>query len=136
MQGGWMSNWFSHSLFNFIDSDEVIAWIKSTDYEKAKYVVADSFNIDFKQSELPIIVIKMLDEFLNDKDLYSSMVTRSESWSGSYVYVANEKIANIESMLNKYEENKNIVEFLKHHKKYYESKRDREKIRDEERDLF
>jgi hypothetical protein len=39
-------------------------------------------------------------------------------------------------MLEKYKENKNIVEFLKYHKKYYESKRDREKIRDEERDLF
>lgn len=136
MQGGWMSNWFSHSLFNFIDSDEVINWIKNTDYKKAKYIVADSFNIDFKQSELPIIVIKMLDEFPNDKDLYSSIVTGSESWSGSYVYVANEKIANIELMLDKYKENKNIVEFLKYHKKYYESKRDREKNRDEENDLF
>lgn len=136
MQGGCMSNWFSHSLFNFIDSDEVINWIKNTDYKKAKYIVADSFNIDFKQSELPIIVIKMLDEFPNDKDLFSSIVTRSESWSGSYVYVANEKIANIELMLKMYKENKNIVEFLKYHKKYYESKRDREKTIDEERDLF
>lgn len=136
MQGGWMSNWFSHSLFNFIDSDEVINWIKNTDYKKAKYIVADSFNIDFKQSELPIIVIKMLDEFPNDKDLFSSIVTRSESWSGSYVYVANEKIANIELMLKMYRENKNIIEFLKYHKKYYESRRDKEKIIDEEIDLF
>lgn len=136
MQGGWLSNCFSHSIFNFIDSDEVISWIKNTDYKKAKYIVADSFNIDFKQSELPIIVIRMLDEFPNDKDLFSSVVTHSESWSGSYVYVANEKIANIELMLKMYKENKNIVEFLKYHKKYYESKRDREKTIDEERDLF
>ncbi|PHO12063.1 hypothetical protein CPG38_09975 [Malaciobacter marinus] len=136
MQGGWMSNWFSHSIFNFIEPNDVINWIKTTDYEKAKYIVADSFNIDFKKDELPEIVIVMLNEFPGDKDLYSSIVSRRESWSGSYVYVANEKLKNIELMLVKYKENSNIVGFLKYYKKYYEERRDREKIRDEERDLF
>lgn len=136
MQGGWMSNWFSHSIFNFIESNDVINWIKTTDYEKAKYIVADSFNIDFKKDELPEIVIVMLNEFPGDKDLYSSIVTGTESWSGSYVYVANEKLKNIESMLVKYKKNSSIVSFLKYYKKYYEERRDREKIKDEERDLF
>lgn len=39
-------------------------------------------------------------------------------------------------MLKMYRENKNIIEFLKYHKKYYESRRDKEKIIDEEIDLF
>ena len=133
MQGGWLSKWFSHSIFNFIDSQEVIDWIKKTDYKEAKYIVGDSFNIDFEEDQLPEIVIEMLETFPSDKDLYSSIATSKESWSGSYVPYANKKLSNIEIMLEKYIMYKGVISFLKYSKNYYELKKDREKIRDEER---
>ena len=74
------------------------------DYKEAKYIVADSSNIDFEKDELPKIVIMILEEFPKDKDLYSSIVTRSESWRGSYVPYANKKLANIKIMTDKYKQ--------------------------------
>lgn len=136
MQGGYLSHWFNHSIFSYINPDDVINWLKTTHYKKAKYIVADSLNIDFKSDTLPDIVIKLLTEFPNDEDLYSSIQTRSESWSGSYVPVANEKISNITCMLKLYKNNKSVVEFLKWIKKGFEYKRDREQIRDEESRLL
>ncbi|DAB32655.1 MAG TPA: hypothetical protein CFH79_02810 [Sulfurospirillum sp. UBA11407] len=136
MQGGYLSHWYNHSIFSYINPDDVINWLKTTHYQKAKYIVADSLNIDFKSDTLPDIVIKLLTEFPNDEDLYSSIQTRSESWSGSYVPVANEKISNITCMLKLYEDNENVVEFLKWSKKGYENQRDREQIRDEEEYLL
>jgi len=73
---------------------------------------------------------------MNNQDLYSSIITRSESWIGSYVPYANKKLSSIEIMLDKYFQYKYVIAFLKYSKKYYESKRDREKVRDEERDLL
>ena len=136
MQGGYLSHWFNHSIFSYINPDDVINWLKTTHYKKAKYIVADSLNIDFKSDTLPDIVIKLLTEFPTDKDLYSSIQTRHESWSGSYVPVANEKISNIIKMLASYENNESVVEFLKWAKKGFENQRDREQIRDEETRLL
>lgn len=136
MQGGWMSRCFNDSIFNFITPSLIINWIKKTDYTKAKYIIAETFNIDFKNDILPEIVINMLEEFPNDKNLYSSMITNSESWTGSYVPYANEKIVNIETMLDTYQHLTSVLAFLNYSKKYYELMRDREIIRDEERSLF
>ncbi|MDD4505182.1 MAG: hypothetical protein PHE60_02275 [Sulfurospirillaceae bacterium] len=136
MQGGYLSHWFNHSIFSYINADDVISWLKTTNYKKAKYIVADSLNIDFKSDTLPDIVIKLLTEFPTDKDLYSSIQTRHESWSGSYVPVANEKISNTTSMLKLYENNESVVEFLKWAKEGFEYTRNREQIRDEEERLL
>lgn len=136
MQGGYLSHWFNHSIFSYINPNDVISWLKTTNYKKAKYIVADSLNIDFKSDTLPDIVIKLLTEFPTDKDLYSSIQTRHESWSGSYVPVANEKISNITSMLKLYENNESVVEFLKWAKEGFEYTRNREQTRDEEERLF
>lgn len=133
MQGGYMSRWFNHSIFSYIEPDDVISWLKSTNYKEAKYIVADSLNIDFESNILPNIVIKLLTEFPNDEDLYSSIKVSSEGWSGSYVPVANKKISNIDMMLNTYQNNSSVVEFLQWTKKGFEYRRDREQIRDEER---
>ncbi|MEA3498036.1 MAG: hypothetical protein U9R16_03145 [Campylobacterota bacterium] len=135
MQGGYMSRWFNHSIFSYIDSDKVIKWLKITKYEKAKYIVADSFNIDFESDNLPDIVINILKEFPNDKKLYGGIHCGSESWSGSYVPVANQKISNIDTMLELYKDNSSVVDFLKWAKKYFENRRDGEQVRDEERYL-
>lgn len=136
MQGGYMSRWFTHSIFNFINPEEVVSWLKSTQYEKAKYIVADSFNIDFKSDILPEIVINILTEFPNDENLYFSISCSSESWSGSYVTVANEKIHNIDVMLERYKDIDSVVDFLKWAKKSFEYSRERALRDDEERNLF
>lgn len=135
MQGGYMSRWFNHSIFSYIESDDVISWLKSTNYEEAKYIVADSLNIDFESDALPDIVIKLLTEFPDDEDLYNSIKVSSEGWSGSYVPVANKKISNINSMLEVYKDNESVIEFLRWVKKDYEYRRDREQIRDAERSI-
>jgi hypothetical protein len=136
MQGGYLSRWFAHSIFNFIVPAEVMIWLKSTHYEKAKYIVADSFNIDFKSSTLPEIVIKILTEFPNDEKLYFSIKCNSESWSGSYVPVADEKISNIDKMIDLYKDNDSVLDFLKWSRKSFEYDRERAQRDDEERDLF
>lgn len=135
MQGGYMSRLFNHSIFSYIESNDVINWAKSTNYEEAKYIVADSLNIDFESDALPDIVIKLLTEFPDDEDLYSSIKVGSEGWSGSYVPVANKKISNIDMMINTYSDNTSVVDFLQWTKKGYEYHRDREQIRDEERNI-
>jgi hypothetical protein len=132
MQGGYMSQWFNHSIFSYIKPDDVISWLKCTDYEKAKYIVADSLNIDFESNILPEIAIKLLTQFPHDEDLYSSIKTRIEGWTGSYVPVANKKISNINNMLEAYKDNESVVEFLRWTKKGFEYRRDKERIRDEE----
>ncbi len=136
MQGGYLSRKFTNSLFNFIDSNEVLSWLKSTTYEKAKYIVADSFNIDFKNDSLPDIVLKVLTEFPDDEKLYFSIKCNSESWSGSYVPVADEKISNIDKMIDLYRENDSVLDFLKWSRKSFEYDRERAQRDDEERDLF
>lgn len=133
MQGGYMSRWFNHSIFSYIEADDVINWLKITDYKEAKYIVADSLNIDFESDSLPDIVIKLLTEFPADEDLYSSIKVSSEGWSGSYVPVANNKLSNIEKMLELYRDNERVVDFLNWTKGYFEHRRDREQIKDEER---
>ena len=42
----------------------------------------------------------VLTEFSNDTNLYSSITSTHEGWSGSYVPVANKKISNIEIPMN------------------------------------
>ncbi len=133
MQGGYLADTFNQSIFSYMDSDEVIGWLKATNYKEARYIVAESLNIDFESNTLPPIVIQILTAFPNDEDLYSHITSRSESWSGSYVPVANKKISNIDCMLELYKESDSVVEFLKWAKKSYEYRRDREQVRDEER---
>ncbi|MCK9373655.1 MAG: hypothetical protein M0P91_10680 [Sulfuricurvum sp.] len=133
MQGGYLSDTYEQSIFSFIDSNHVIDWLKSTSFKEAKYIIADTLNIDFETDSLPEIVIQLLTEFSDDRDLYASIKSRSEGWTGSYVPVANKKISNIDRMLEYYQNNKNVIEFLKWAKKSFEYHRDREQIRDEER---
>ncbi|MFA6195115.1 MAG: hypothetical protein WC656_00555 [Sulfurimonas sp.] len=135
MQGGYMARTFKSSIFGYIDSTRVIKWLKTTNYKEAKYIVADSLNIDFESNTLPNIVLQLLTEFPDDEDLYSSIKNKSESWSGSYVPVANEKISNINLMLETYKDKNSVVDFLKWVKKGLEYRRDREQIRDEERNI-
>lgn len=133
MQGGYMSRCFNHSIFSYVEPNDVVNWLKITDYKEAKYIVADSLNIDFKSDTLPDIVIKLLTEFPDDEDLYSSISNKSEGWMGSYVPVANNKLSNIKKMLERYRDNESVVDFLNWAKKGFEYRRDREQIRDEER---
>ena len=136
MQGGYMSRWFNHSIFSYIEADDVINWLKVTDYKEARYIVADSLNIDFENDTLPDIVIKLLTEFPDDEDLYSSIKVSSEGWMGSYVPVANKKIENIEKMLEMYKDKESVLEFLQWAKRGFESRRDWERTRDEEENLL
>lgn len=136
MQGGYMSRWFNHSIFSYIQSDDVISWLKVTNYEEARYIVADSLNIDFESDTLPDIVIKLLTTYPDDEDLYSSIKVSSEGWSGSYVPVANKKIENIDKMLEMYKDNESVVKFLQWAKIGFESRRDWEQSRDEEENLL
>lgn len=136
MQGGYMSRWFNHSIFSYIQSDDVISWLKITDYTKAKYIVAKSLNIDFEIDTLPEIVIELLSVYPYDEDLYNSIKVSSEGWSGSYVPIANKKIENIEKMLKLYKDNERVLEFLQWAKKGFESRRDWEQNRDEEENLL
>lgn len=133
MQGGYLSDTYEQSIFSFIDSNLVMDWLKSTSFKEAKYIIADTLNIDFETDSLPQIVIQLLTEFSDDRDLYASIKSRSEGWTGSYVPVANKKISNIDKMLEYYRDNKSVIEFLKWAKKSFEYHRDREQIRDEER---
>lgn len=105
-------------------------------YKEAKYIVADSLNIDFESDTLPEIVIELLSEFPDDEDLYSSIKVSSEGWSGSYVPVANKKIENIEKMLEMYKDKESVLEFLQWAKRGFESRRDWERTRDEEENLL
>ncbi|MGE4398144.1 MAG: hypothetical protein AB7D29_01375 [Campylobacterales bacterium] len=136
LQGGYMSRSFDNSVFAYIEPELIMEWLVNTEYKGAKYIVADSLNIDFTKDYLPELVIALLGEFPNDERLYSSIKCGSESWSGSYVPVANAKIANIETMLEKYKDTKSIVGFLKWAKKIFEHRRDWEKRDDEETDAF
>ena len=136
LQGGYMSCSFDSSVFAHIEPELVIEWLKDTDYENAKYIIADSLNIDFTRDYLPELVVGMLNEFPSDQRLYSSIKCRSESWSGSYVPVANAKIANIDIMLEKYKAKNNIVNFLNWARKSFEHRRDWEKRDDEETDVL
>lgn len=136
MQGGYLADSFPRSIFSYLNAPKILEWLKVTKYENAKYIIADSLNIDFKSNDLPEIVMGILTEFPNDIDLYHGITSKHEGWSGSYVPVANKKISNIETMIDKYQNNKSVIDFLKWAKKGFESRRDREQVRDEEENIY
>ncbi|WP_428738694.1 hypothetical protein [Sulfurimonas sp.] len=135
-QGGYLARHYSNSIFRNIDTKKIVEWLKTTPFKDAKYLIADSLNIDFQSNTLPEIVIKLLEEYPNDIDLYYSITVKSEGWTGSYVHVANEKISNVDKMLEDNKDNKKVMDFLLWAKKSFESRKERAQREDEERNIY